>query len=257
MEDWIEGASVAAASLQSPSMTRLPAPPSWSLATLVASHRAGDVSATLDLERPAVGIAVASPGHADRLLGIDLAAESLPVADHWQRTADMVAVYEPADSRRLRATVMWRAGTPAPGIASWEAIVSAQTSLLESDATLSVGARIDATDVLVHDGKAWRPLDRGAPLPAGATAVLARRDAAAAGATSVLVAVHPQDRRGIAVRRDGGHAVVSCPLFSAALEKGVLLRSRVLAAIGPAAGDEGWAKQVAADFAASPPPLTT
>ncbi|MFM8735660.1 MAG: hypothetical protein ACKOC8_10755 [Pirellulales bacterium] len=238
-------------------MTPSHARPSWSLADLVATLHAGDLTATLDLRQPSLGIAAESPGHVDRLLGIGLAATPLPPVDHWQRAADTVAVYETADRRRLRATVMWRADTPSPGIASWEAIVSAQTALLESDATLSVEGRIEATDVLVNDEGAWRPLDRGAPAPAAATAVLVRRAAAAGRATSVLVAVHPQDRRGIDLRHDGGHALVSCPLFSAALEKGVLLRSRVLAAIGPAAGDETWATRVAADFAASPPPLTT
>lgn len=238
-------------------MTSSTSPSPWSLAEFMALHRTDDVRATLDLERPALGIAASSAGHVDRLLGVDLAVEPLSPADHWQRAADVVAVYEPADSRHLRATVMWRGGTPARGITSWEAIVSAQTSLLESDATLSVGARIGATHVLVHDGGAWRPLDRGAAVPAGATAVLIRRDGAAAGATSVLIAVHPQDRRGIDVRREGSHVLVSCPLFSAALEKGVLLRSRVLAAIGPATGDEAWSERVTADFAASPPPLTT
>jgi hypothetical protein len=36
-----------------------------------------------------------------------------------------------------------------------------------------------------------------------------------------------------------------------------LLRSRVLAAIGPAADATGWAGDLAAAFAASPPFLTT
>lgn len=238
-------------------MTPATPPSTWSLADLAATHRVATVTATLDLERPAVGIAVASAGHVDQLLGVDLAVEPLRPTDHWQRAADVVAVYEPDDRRRLRTTAMWRAGTPADGVVSWEAVVSAQTSLLESDATLSVAASIEATTVLVHLAGSWQPLPAGAGVPAGASAVLVRRDAAAAGSTSVLVAVHPQDRRGIHLRRLDGRAVVSCPLFSAALEKGVLLRSRVLAAIGPAAGDESWAERLTADFAASPPPLTT
>lgn len=238
-------------------MNPAPSPPTWSLADLVATHHAAAVTATLDLERPAVGITVASPVHVDQLLGVNLAVEPLRPTDHWQRAADLVAVYEPDDRRRLRTTAMWRAGTQEAGIVSWEAVVSAQTSLLESDATLSVAASIDATTVMVHLAGSWQPLPAGAEVPAAASAVLVRRDAAAAGATSVLVAVHPQDGRGIHLRQRHGRAVVECPLFSADLEKGVLLRSRVLAAIGPAAGDESWAKRLAADFAASPPPLTT
>lgn len=231
--------------------------PTWSLADLVATHHAAAVTATLDLERPAVGITAASPGHVDQLLGIDVAAEPLRPSDHWQRAADAVAVYEPDDRRRLRTTAMWRVGTPAAGIVSWEAVVSAQTSLLESDATLAVAASIEATNLLAHVAGSWQPLLADAAVPAGADALLVRRGAAAAGATSVLIAVHPQDRGGIHLRRHDGRAVLSCPLFSADLEKGVLLRSRVLAAIGPAAGDESWAELLVTDFAASPPPLTT
>jgi hypothetical protein len=61
----------------------------------------------------------------------------------------------------------------------------------------------------------------------------------------------------LTIRRDGKRSVVECWLFSTALEKGVLLRSRVLAAIGPAADATLWAADLAASFAASPPMLTT
>ena len=46
-------------------------------------------------------------------------------------------------------------------------------------------------------------------------------------------------------------------LLAAPLEKGVLLRSRVVAAIGPERNDEAWADRVLQTFAASPPPLAT
>ena len=46
-------------------------------------------------------------------------------------------------------------------------------------------------------------------------------------------------------------------LFASAIEKGVLLRGRVLAAVGPHDLDEGWASSLLAAFVASPPPLTT
>jgi hypothetical protein len=73
----------------------------------------------------------------------------------------------------------------------------------------------------------------------------------------VLVAAHPGDARRMTVRREGTRIVVECWLFSTELEKGVLLRSRVLAAIGPTADATRWAGDLAARFAASPPILTT
>ena len=73
----------------------------------------------------------------------------------------------------------------------------------------------------------------------------------------MLVAAHPGDARRMTVRRDGKRVVVECWLFSTELEKGVLLRSRVLAAVGPTADATRWAGDLAATFAASPPMLTT
>ena len=83
-------------------------------------------------------------------------------------------------------------------------------------------------------------LQRDAPLPAGA----------ACGGTGV--------GREIRARHawHGQRAVVECWIFSSAIEKGVLLRSRVLAAIGPTTGDLEWASGLATAFSASEPMLT-
>jgi hypothetical protein len=71
------------------------------------------------------------------------------------------------------------------------------------------------------------------------------------------VAVHPADARRIDIEPSAGRCGVTCRLFAAPLEKGVLLRSRVVAAIGPERNDEAWADRVLQAFAASPPLLTT
>jgi hypothetical protein len=73
----------------------------------------------------------------------------------------------------------------------------------------------------------------------------------------VLLAVHPADARTIAVTRREGRVGVACWLFSATLEKGVLLRGRVLAAVGPATGDLAWSARLTGQFAASAAPLST
>ncbi|MFM8377790.1 MAG: hypothetical protein ACKOB1_00535, partial [Planctomycetia bacterium] len=66
----------------------------------------------------------------------------------------------------------------------------------------------------------------------------------------------PDDRRRISWTERGGRASIVCWLFSSAVEKGVLLRSRVRAAIGPADGDTAWAEAIADAFAGSPPVLS-
>lgn len=227
----------------------------WTLAGTVATGRAATTAARLDLAAPASGLVVAGAGDPDHLLGIDLHAPAGPPAEHWVRGADLTAVYEPPDPRRLRATAMWRARPAA--VAAWELVVSAQTSLLHADAALAVVSDV-ACDGASWAGPAttgacrWAPLTSTGPLPPEAACVLVQ-----SGATAVIVAVHPQDARRIAATLTRGRAWVACDFFPTAIEKGVILRSRMLAAVGPAAGAESWAADLCAAFAASPPFLDT
>ena len=225
--------------------------------------RVGDLGVTIDLERPLDGIMPdlgsgdGTSRGGDHLLGVDLRAECR-IADPWQRGRDLTAVYEPSDDRHLRATTMWRISDliPAthPAIAAWECVVSAQTSLLQSDATLAVVSRIVAGEIL------WGLLDADLRQPAfaavrsaNASLILARRD----DGRSLLLAAHPLDPQQISCDHLAGLATIRHWLFAAAVEKGVLLRSRVLAAIGPAGDDTAWAGRLAEAFANSPPILTT
>ncbi len=214
--------------------------------------------AAIDLDQPRQGIALTRAGVAgsESLLGLDLRSECR-LTDHWVRGDDVTAVYESADARHLRTTAMWRLHESDAATRAWELIASAQTSLLQSDSVLAVVSEIDATDIL------WGTSTNGAmqwhadPSPEANCILLRRGGATDSDSTSVLVAAHPDDARRMTARRDGRRVVVECWLFSTALEKGVLLRSRVLAAIGPAADATRWAGDLAAKFAASPPMLTT
>lgn len=226
----------------------------WTLTALVATARAATTVARLDLAAPAAGLVVDGAGAADQLLGVDLRGPCGPPADHWARGTDLTAIYEPDDRRRLRATAMWRLHPAA--VAAWELVVSAQTTLLHADAALAVVSDVacDAVAWAAPDAGPfrWQPLHGAAPLPADAAFVLARR-----AATAAVLAVHPQDPRRIDVVVGNGRARVACGIFPAAIEKGVILRSRVLGAVGPAAGAEEWAADLCATFAASPPFLDT
>jgi hypothetical protein len=257
----------------------------WSLAGDVASLQGGAdaPSARVDLGHPGAGLMVVPPGPApghgaaalhdaalapDHLLGLDLRGPAR-LADHWIRGGDLAATYEPGDGRSLRATAMWRPlGAElgaTEGLRAWEVIVSAQTALLHADAGLAVACDLRAAEV------AWGTL--AAPGPAGrvawsvianerwaphARAVLMRQPAASAtAASSVVVAVHADDGLGIAAWLADGRARVECRLFGDALEKGVLLRSRVLAAVGPATDDTAWADRLVRAYLALPPMLDT
>jgi len=215
-------------------------------------------SAAVDLDQPRQGITLAGEdaSSACSLLGLDLRSDHR-LTDHWVRGDDVTAVYESADARHLRTTAMWRMHRSDGATRAWELIASAQTSLLQSDSVLAVVSEIDATVIqwgTCSDGAMqWHVAESS-----DATCVLlGRSGATGSGDTSVLVATHPGDARRMTARRDGTRVVVECWLFSTALEKGVLLRSRVLAAVGPAADATRWAGDLAAKFAASPPMLTT
>jgi hypothetical protein len=240
-------------SMPSPSSPASPSVPHWSLGGTVVTCARTPFAATLDLATPEHGLSIDGPDAVgDHLLGLDIGASAAP-SDHWLRGRDITAVYEPADDRRLRATAMWRRLDDHPGGIAWEVVVSAQTALLEAMADVAVvsSAAADRVAWAGADSR-WQHAATGDSIPDTATRILLRRRR-----SSLLVAVHPADARGIVVATANDRARVACRLFAAALEKGVLLRSRVLAAIGPAADDEAWAARLGDAFAASPAPLTT
>jgi len=230
-------------------------------AWLATGHRmtdAGSVTtAAIDLDQPRQGITLTGEGvsSASTLLGLDLRSECR-LADHWLRGDDVTAVYESVDARHLRTTAMWRLHSSAGATRAWELIASAQTSLLQSDSVLAVVSEIDASDILWGTCRDGAVTWQSNPSPE-ATCVLLTHSSTHDSRTSVLVAAHPGDARRVSAVQHGRRTSVECWLFSTALEKGVLLRSRVLAAIGPTATATQWAGDLASAFAASPPLLTT
>ncbi len=226
--------------------------PAWTLDGLVAHDR----SARLDLESPSLGITLTAACGTDRLLGLDLrgsAASGTPLVDHWIRGDDVVAVYRPFDPRRLEATAMWRARAGVP--IAWELVLSAQTALVESDGALAVTCDIlpGAISIghLIDDRITWSPLDTPESCSPDATTLLVRR-----AGDSILMAAQPADARRLAVTSEAGRLRITCWLFSAAIEKGVLHRGRILAAVGPA-DTTAWADALITRLATSPAPLTT
>lgn len=229
--------------------------PTWSAGEHGLSGTRDGTTAALDPACPADGLTVGPfAGSACRLLAVELGAAPALI-DHWVRGDDVVAVYEPADARRLRTTAMWRwleSGVAAPaGTAAWLVVVSAQTALLDSDPRITVDSRIPGNCVRWAASTADPPRWRVGADPVANAALVRGPDQ-----RSVLIAVHPADRRSFTVGIAPDRVTVRCGLFSGRVEKGVLLRGRVLAAVGPTAGDDAWASRLLDHLDAEPPPLT-
>jgi hypothetical protein len=219
----------------------------WTLAGGRAQDRVGGV--VLDLSAPALGLVTPT---GDRWLGFDVGVGRPPL-DAWARGDDVTAIWEPGDDRGLRATGLWRCHGADAGVVSWELVASATTRLLHADATLAVTSDVKALEILSAAWQAGTP----PPFAPGTSThhglVLLRRG----DGRSLLLMLHPSDHQTVTVAVEQGRARVGCWLFPTGVEKGVLLRSRVVAAIGPTADDVTWGARLAARFAASPPVLST
>ena len=237
--------------------TAMPAA-AWTLTGRRGTCRISQVVASVDLENPAEGLTVepsASGTEPDHLLGLDLGLRC-PPGEHWLRGPDITATYEPSDQRQLRATAVWRRHPTDGDVAAWQLIASAQTSLLDSDPAVTVMSSIAAAEssCLVRGPSAatWTLLPAERRPHADTSAVLVPR----AHGGAVLVAAHPGDAPNLTVSWGHGRIHIICRLFTQQLEKGVLLRSRVIAAVGPS-GETTWCDRLLAEFIAAPPPLTT
>jgi hypothetical protein len=79
-----------------------------------------------------------------------LTALELAAAEHYVRGGDLVATYPDRPANQLRTQVYWRAGThPRDGaLAAIELVVSVQTSLLDSCPKIAIGSHLHASEAL-------------------------------------------------------------------------------------------------------------
>lgn len=235
----------------------------WQLEDSVASLAGTDW--TVDVARPGNGLRGESLGGASAaVLAVGPSrpqAEPLELAEVYTRGSDLVASYAPTKNFPFRTELYWRAeqiqpasdGSNDGNAARLTLIASVETDLLDTWPLLSVCSRLEAA---------------AQPLAASETGTLA--PAEESNASSVLIAgdgvawfeaVHPSDRSEAMLdcEPDAGGSTSHWRLFSQFLEKGVIRRARVAAALLPS-GEMADSIEKAADcyraFAVAEPPLT-
>jgi hypothetical protein len=252
----------------------------WRLDQRRATLDLGPLKARIDLDQPALGLQQLTLAEGavmpQQILGVEL-----PPIEHdgdrfveaYLRGDDLIATYADVAQPSFRWQVYWRAllGRFPQALAAIEAIVSVQTGLLDSWPQLTLRSSVTTAGAAV-----WR-----AGL-AGAEPRFERfgPDCAANGITAVegwgcfgfklpgvaasyVEMVHPADFDSTSVET---LAVSPCGWWSASLrhllfrerlEKGVILRSRVLALILPEEPTSGTIADILSAFVDEELPLTT
>ena len=234
-------------------------------------------SAVIDPRNPAGGLADARVDGGElagfRPLGVELSAvtphDAQAGIERYVRGGDLVVTYADRPAPAMRAQLYWRAGAHQRhgAIAAIELVVSVQTSLLDSFPNLAVRTQLVASE-------AYRLAD--AARGSFASIVPPSNDAAAddspeapqcylfrlpGGQYSYTEMVHPADGRqslwdgwlhGIDYRMQLRHG-----FFAQRLEKGVILRSRVLGVLLDRENDKTAAAAHWTSFLQEALPLTT
>lgn len=256
----------------------------WRLEGTGARLSVGAAGAGIDLTRPAAGLALQFPGTAKttspcKILGVRFDdAQPIDAArlDAYVRGDDLVATYDETLPRRVRAQIYWRllkAAEFSPPFAehvpvAFDLIVSVNTSLLDSDPQSSVHSEISpAGGVLgvVSDGAgssdiSAQEMPRGSKLAGNLRGFIVRP---AQGEFSYVEIVHPAESCRCEAKwltnpvPDESRGVqLTQHLFQQRLEKGVILRAWIRAALVAQKHDEATAVAAYRHFAAAEPPLT-
>jgi hypothetical protein len=233
----------------------------WQLADSIATLESNNVRARLDLKQPNSGLQIRGvekdlPVELN-IFGISQRVEQhIDVAklDGYVRGRDLVALYDESRPDHLRTQVYWRAlqasdlsasCKPEHVVAAFDLILSVNTSLLDSDPQVTVRSETSRSDSIVQL--------KVEPAPES-SAVLVRL---VGEKLSYVELVHSADAcRSWIDTQAANSAEINHLLFQQRLEKGVILRARIRAAIIASENDEQLAAELYQHFAASEPPLT-
>jgi hypothetical protein len=242
----------------------------WHLDGKVARLDEAAIQTTIDVAAPSGGLVINLHGVSRsplvKILGVAFLDDAVSDSniDAYIRGSDLVATYEESPVRPIRAQVYWRRLAPEAFAtqdsrqvgAAFELIVSANTSRLDSDPRARVVSAVD-----LESNVSWLPLGSAdiqleESHPHNLGCWLAKLPGCE---LSLLQMIHPLDAGesfATAGKAPLPQQQISHRLFQVRLEKGVILRARVRAALVASGSAVAVAKTAYQHFAAAEPPLT-
>ena len=176
------------------------------------------------------------------------------LVDSYVRGADLIATYAQTPQRSVQPTYYWRSFEPDGPVVGMELMVSMQTSLLDSDPTLSALTECRGAALWICDGKEHAIEDTNWESPASSKGFSLFR---LAKGTSYAEMVFPSDFLGARVQNHQGKSQLTYRMFPEFLEKGVIRRGRIRSFFMPTDGDVEWAIGAYKRLREADPPLTT
>ena len=172
------------------------------------------------------------------------------IIDSYVRQADLVVTYAQTSDRTVRPQVVWRVLRDGDTRVGAEAILSMQTSLLDSQPDASVSFRLGGELLKVTDSEAKAVGEE----TIHDHCLLLQRPASEN--WSLVVCLHPSDFLSLRCET-GATNVATFALFPESLEKGVIRRARVRGIYVPRDGDVEFARKCGREMVEAAPPLTT
>ena len=251
---------------------------SWCLSDSVAETELPRFRARFDAAHPESGMcltesAATGNGHAAHLFGVcwvvKAAAGAVQLADCFLRGNELIAKYNTSGDARLAREIRWTIVGPTQhpaADATIDCILSAQTDQLDDIAAIDVITSWRSAEIWVTSANAAGAPPTGQRTdfrrvehelePAGSLGLIRPRGQS----FSCALMVHPSDCRSMVasstVAGDQDETLAKMPVFRERLEKGVIRRARLRAALVRREDDVQRAASLFAEFVQSAPPLT-
>ena len=245
----------------------------WNIDGNQATWTSPEFVATVNLPQPHRGLSKVRLADQDiaglTIFGIHLENASSetaePIEDVYNRGNDLIVTYEQTPQRTIRPQVYWRI-LDFPDVLGVELIISTQTSLLDSNPSVTLTSRLPtssvrrlvdpATRTFVSVGLEPRDSDVSINADSDTPLMLFRLQDSQ---WSYVELLDPADFQGACLHSnpDGSFVEVQHQLFSERLEKGVIRRGRAWGLFVPQVDDEILACSAFNQLVAEAPPLTT